>query len=140
QSTRRPDDSRTEWRRAPTCRAACHDASILGEKLVYLGWAKLSFRSTAASVPQGTILTGNTPEFLEYFRSARDPTALRRRSSAGISCAGNDRRPTRFAAQRLATKVKRPGAVSSVVERLVYTDTQLIFSFYPTCSGVLGAR
>jgi hypothetical protein len=32
---------------------------------VYLGWAKLSHRSTAISVPQGTILTGNTPEFLE---------------------------------------------------------------------------
>jgi len=87
----------------------------------------------------GHNLAGNTPEFLEYFRSARDPTALKRRSSAGISCAGNDRRPTRFAAQTLATTVKR-GAVSSVVERLVYTDTHLIFSFYPTCSDVLNAR
>lgn len=44
---------------------------------------------------------------------------------------GNDRRPTGFAAQTLATTVKRFGAVSSVVERLVYTDTQLIFSRYP---------
>jgi len=85
-------------------------------------------------------LTGNTPEFLEYFRSARDPTALGRRRSTGISFAGNDPRPTRFAAQTLATTVKRPGAVSSVVERLAYTDTQLIFSFYPTCSDVLDAR
>ena len=39
----------------------------------------------------------------------------RRRSSAGISYAGNDRRPTGFAAQTLATAVKRFGAVSSVV-------------------------
>jgi hypothetical protein len=39
--------------------------------------------------------------------------------------------PTRFAAQRLATTVKRFGALNSVVERLVYTDTQLIFSLYP---------
>ena len=49
-------------------------------------------------------------------------TALRRRSSAEISCAGNDHRPTTFAAQTLATTVKRFGAVSSVVERLVYTE------------------
>jgi hypothetical protein len=32
---------------------------------VYLGWAKLSHSSTAISVRQSTILTGNTPEFLE---------------------------------------------------------------------------
>jgi hypothetical protein len=42
---------------------------------------------------------------------------------AGISCASNDNRPTRFAAQTLAITVKRFGAVSSAVERLVYTDT-----------------
>src|SRR5437879_4129992 len=58
------------------------------------------------------------------------PGQWRRRSSAGICCTGNDRCPTRFAAQTLTTTVKRFGAVSSVVERLVYTDTQLIFSHY----------
>jgi hypothetical protein len=31
----------------------------------------------------------------------------------------------------LATTVKRFGAVSSVVERLVYTDSRPIFSLYP---------
>ena len=61
---------------------------------------------------------------------ARSPGQWRRRSSAGISCAGNDHCPTRFAAQTLATTVKRFGAVSSVVERLVYTDTLLIFPHY----------
>ena len=35
-----------------------------------------------------------------------------------------------FAAQSFATTIKRFGAVSSVVERLVYTDNRMIFSHY----------
>jgi hypothetical protein len=48
---------------------------------------------------------------------------------------GNDHCPTRFAAPTLATTVKRFGAVSSVVERLVYTDGGMIFSLYPNSLG-----
>jgi hypothetical protein len=39
-----------------------------------------------------------------------DPAAWRQRRSARISCSGNDHCPTRFAAQTLATTVKRFGA------------------------------
>ena len=85
QSTRRPDDSRTESRGAATRRAAGYEISVPGEKLVYHGWAKLSHRSTATSVSRGTILTGNTPEFLEQFPSTADPIAVKPRSSARIS-------------------------------------------------------
>ena len=85
--------------------------SVPSEKLVYLGWAKLSYRSTATSVHQGTILTGNTPEFLNN-SGAQDPAALRRRSSARISCAGNDHRPTKFEAQTLAATVNDQGRLA----------------------------
>ena len=60
------------------------------------------------------------------FRSARDARAMEAKELARISCAGNDNRSSAhssgFAAQSLATTVKRPGAVSSVVERLVYSE------------------
>jgi hypothetical protein len=42
-----------------------YETSVPREELVYLRRAKLSHRSTAISVRQGTILTGDTPEFLE---------------------------------------------------------------------------
>ena len=81
---------------------------------------------------------------LEYSSAREILGQWRRRSSAGISSGAKDECCRacfpRFAAQTLATTVKRLGAVSSVVERLVYTDTHLIFSFYPTCSDVLNAR
>ncbi len=56
QNTGRPDASRTASRRATTCRAARHETSVSGQKLVYPGWAKLSHRSTATFVSQSTIL------------------------------------------------------------------------------------
>ena len=61
-------------------------------------------------------------EVLEYSSAREIPGQRRRRSSQEIACAGTDHCPTRFAAQTLATTVTRPGAVSSVVERLVYTE------------------
>jgi hypothetical protein len=68
-STRRPHDSQTASRRAAACRAARHKTSVPCEKLLYLGWAKLSHRATAIPVHQGSILTGNTPGFSRDFRS-----------------------------------------------------------------------
>ena len=93
---------------------------------MYPGWAKLSHRSTATSIRQGTILTGNTAELLEYFRGARDS----RHGGKGVrqdnSCIGNDNRCSAWSldlrCSRLPLQSKRLGAVSSVVERLVYTE------------------
>jgi hypothetical protein len=65
-------------------------------------------------------------EVLEYSSAREIPGQWRRRSSAGISSGAKDECCRacfpRFAAQTLATTVTRPGAVSSVVERLVYTE------------------
>ena len=63
------------------------------------------------------------------------PTVLRRSSSERISCADNDRCLTRFAAQVLASKLKRPRAVNSVVERLVHTDFRGLFAVLRLCDG-----
>jgi len=62
-STRRPDDSRTASRRAPTCRAARYETSVPRKELMCLRWAKLSHSSTAISVRQSTILTETRRSF-----------------------------------------------------------------------------
>jgi hypothetical protein len=69
---------------------------------VYFGWAKLSHCPTATSIGQNTILIAHAPNLSIGFRAHQNPSIA-----------------AQFAAQTLATAVKSPGAVSSVVERLV---------------------
>ena len=112
QAARRPDDSRTASRGTTTCRASCYEASLPGEKLVYHGWAELSHRSTAAPIGQSSILIAYALNLSIRVRARQNP---------GIAAQDLQRR-------RLPLQSNHLRAVSSVVERLAYTDFPVGFA------------